>query len=180
MIDSKSMSIATKRIVFVIFGLLLLSGCADTGKDAAEFSNVDIMFAEMMIPHHEQAIVLSDIASTNSSNPEIQKLAESIRGAQAPEIDQMASWPGVDSMGHAGHMMDGMLSETEIEELRAASGVEFDRLFLEGMIKHHKGALDMAEMVLDSKNSEVAALARAIVDTQTREIAEMEALLALR
>lgn len=171
---------ATKRVVFAVLGLLLLSGCADTGEGTAEFSKVDIMFAEMMIPHHEQAIVMSDIAITNSSDPEIQKLAQAIRSAQAPEIDQMASWPGVDSMGHAGHMMDGMLSEAEIEELRAASGVAFDRLFLEGMIKHHKGALDMAEMVLDSKNSEVAALARAIVDVQTLEIAEMERLLALR
>lgn len=171
---------ATKRVVFAVLGLLLLSGCADAGEGTAEFANVDIMFAEMMIPHHEQAIVMSDIAITNSSDPEIQKLAQAIRSAQAPEIDQMASWPGVDSMGHAGHMMDGMLSEAEIEELRAASGVAFDRLFLEGMIKHHKGALDMAEMVLDSKNSEVAALARAIVDVQTLEIAEMERLLALR
>jgi uncharacterized protein (DUF305 family) len=171
---------AIKSVAFALLNLLLLSGCAASSENSAEFSKVDIMFAEMMIPHHEQAVVMSDIALTNSSNPEIQTLAESIRGAQAPEIEQMASWPGVDSMGHAGHMMDGMLSEAEIEELRAASGAEFDRLFLEGMIKHHKGALEMAEMVLDSDNAEVATLAKAIVDAQTREIAEMEALLSLR
>lgn len=169
-----------RKFAFVFLSALLLTGCAETSETSSEFSNVDIMFAEMMIPHHEQAIVMSDIALTNSSAPEIQELAEEIRSAQAPEIDQMASWPGVNPMSHAGHMMDGMLSEAEIERLRLSSGAEFDRLFLEGMIEHHKGALDMAEMVLDSKNPEVATLAKKIVDAQTREIAEMEALLALR
>ena len=134
------------------------------------------MFAEMMIPHHEQAIEMSDIALKNSTNREVLALAQEIKDAQAPEIEQMKSW-GASSMAHMGHMMDGMLSDEEISELTAAKGSDFDRLFLEGMIKHHEGAIDMAEMVIDSKNAEVAALANAIIETQRAEITTMKELL---
>ena len=134
------------------------------------------MFAEMMIPHHEQAIELSDLALANSQDPEILKLAQEIKAEQAPEIEQMKSW-GASSMAHAGHVMDGMLSEEEMQTLKGSKGLAFDRLFLEGMIKHHEGAIDMAEMVTDSKNSEVATLAKGIIDTQRAEIEKMKALL---
>ena len=130
----------------------------------------------MMIPHHEQAIEMSNLALMNSQDPEILKLAQEIKDAQAPEIEQMKSW-GASSMAHAGHMMDGMLSEDEINELSAAKGSDFDRLFLEGMIKHHEGAIDMATMVTDSKNPEVAALAKVIIETQRAEISLMKNLL---
>ena len=130
----------------------------------------------MMIPHHEQAIEMSDLALKNSTNPEVLALAQEIKDAQAPEIEQMKSW-GASSMAHMGHMMDGMLSDEEMSALAAASGSEFDRLFLEGMIKHHEGAIDMAEMVIDSKNAEVAALANAIIEAQRAEIATMKELL---
>ena len=130
----------------------------------------------MMIPHHEQAIEMSDFALKNSTNPEILALAQEIKDAQAPEIEQMKSW-GASSMAHMGHMMDGMLSDEEMSALAAASGSEFDRLFLEGMIKHHEGAIDMAEMVIDSKNAEVAALANSIIEAQRAEIATMKELL---
>ena len=133
------------------------------------------MFAEMMIPHHQQAIEMSDLALKNSTNPEVLALAQEIKDAQAPEIEQMKSW-GASSMAHMGHMMDGMLSDEEMSAL-AASGSEFDRLFLEGMIKHHEGAIEMAEMVIDSKNAEVAALANAIIEAQRAEIATMKELL---
>lgn len=134
------------------------------------------MFAEMMIPHHQQAIEMSDLALKNSTNPEILALAQEIKDAQAPEIEQMKSW-GASSMAHMGHTMDGMLSDEEMSELAAARGGEFDRLFLEGMIKHHEGAIDMAEMVIDSKNAEVAALANSIIEAQRAEIATMKELL---
>lgn len=74
-------------------------------------------------------------------------------------------------------MMNGMLSDDEIRELEKARGVEFDRLFLEGMIKHHEGAIDMAEDVADSTNKEVAKLAKSIISTQRAEIEYMKELL---
>ena len=160
--------------VFLLFIALLMTGCASQSNSG--YSSQDIMFAEMMIPHHEQAIEMSDLALKNSTNPEVISLAKQIKEAQAPEIEQMKSW-GASSMAHAGHMMDGMLSDEEISTLAAATGNEFDKLFLEGMIKHHEGAIDMAEMVIDSKNSEVAALAKAIVETQRVEISTMKNLL---
>jgi uncharacterized protein (DUF305 family) len=135
------------------------------------------MFAEMMIPHHEQAVEMSDLALVNSQNPEILSLAETIKAAQEPEIAQMKSWDGVDAEAHMGHSMMGMLDKEEIKELKDASGSEFDRLFLQGMIKHHEGAIEMARDVEDSENPEVAKLAREIIKAQQAEIKEMQELI---
>ena len=134
------------------------------------------MFAEMMIPHHQQAIEMSDLALQNSEDSEVRALAQQIKDAQAPEIEEMKTW-GASRNAHMGHMMDGMLSGEEMEALRSARGAEFDRLFLEGMIKHHEGAIDMAEMVVDSKNLDVSALAKAIIEAQRTEISTMKELL---
>ncbi len=141
---------------------------------------MDLMFAQMMIPHHEQAIVMSDLILETTTNPDIRALAEQIKGAQAPEIEQMKGW--LDDANTSHQMdhdmgMDGMLSASEMAELEAATGVERDRLFLEGMIAHHEGAIQMADMIIDSQNAEARALADAIVTGQTAEIATMTALL---
>ena len=156
----------------------LLSGCATGDSSNTSFSADDQMFAAMMIPHHEQAIEMADIALGKSTGPEILALANEIKAAQDPEIEQMKSW-GSSKMGsHAGHMMDeGMLTDDEIAQLKGASGAEFDRLFLEGLIKHHQGAIQMADMVIDSANEEAALLGKAIVESQSAEIERMRQLL---
>ena len=167
-----------KRLGLALVSLLILTGCATSSENSnGAFSSQDIMFAEMMIPHHEQAIEMSDLAFSNTTNPDVLALAEQIRGAQEPEIELMKSWPGVDLGGHAGHTMMGMLDENEMEMLRVTTGADFDRLFLEGMIKHHEGAIDMAEMINDSRNPEVAKLGKAIIESQSSEIAAMKVLL---
>jgi uncharacterized protein (DUF305 family) len=166
-----------RRALLVVIGALLLSGCASSSQSNSEFSPSDINFAEMMIPHHEQAIEMSDIAFKNTTNPAVLQLAREIKNAQAPEIDLMKSWPGVKESTHAGHMMDGMLSDDELDALREASGTEFDRLFLQGMIKHHQGAIEMAMDVKDSKSKVVADLSAAIIKQQEIEIAAMNELL---
>jgi uncharacterized protein (DUF305 family) len=120
---------------------------------------------------------MSDIAFKNTTNTEVLQLAQEIKDAQAPEIDLMKSWPGVKESTHAGHMMDGMLSEDELDALREASGTEFDRLFLQGMIKHHQGAIEMAMDVKDSESKVVADLSAAIIKQQEIEIAAMNELL---
>ena len=76
-------------------------------------------------------------------------------------------------------MMDGMLSDEQIQELRDSEGATFDRLFLEGMILHHEGAIKMAQKVIGSTNKEVAALAAAIIEAQEKEIAFMKELIKL-
>ena len=166
-----------KKLLLLIVSALLLSGCATTPTANSLFSAEDLKFAEEMIPHHEQAVLMSDIALTNSTSDEILALARDIKAAQAPEIEQMGSWQGVRASTHMGHMMDGMLSEEQIQQLRDSEGVTFDRLFLEGMIAHHQGAIKMAEKVTGSKNKDVAALATSIIETQEKEIAFMQELI---
>ena len=166
-----------KKFFLILFSILLLTGCATAPKANSQFSKSDLKFAEEMIPHHEQAILMSDIALTNSTSEEVLALARDIKAAQAPEVELMGSWQGVRTSTHMGHTMDGMLSEAEIQNLRDAEGATFDRIFLEGMIKHHEGAIKMAQKVLDSKNVEVAALAAAIIEAQEKEIAFMQELI---
>ena len=165
-----------KRVALGIL-MFFLSGCAAGADSASDFSSNDLMFAAMMVPHHEQAIVMSDLALKNSSNPQVLALATEIKNAQAPEIEQMKSWGDLDMGSHAGHGMSGMLSDRELQELESATGADFDRLFLEGMIKHHEGAIEMAEMVTDSQNPEVSALAKRIIKAQKAEIELMKELL---
>jgi uncharacterized protein (DUF305 family) len=150
------------------------------------------MFAQMMIPHHEQAIEMADLAPARTSSPQVLALAEDIAAAQGPEIDLMAGWlqswgeevptPG-SSTDHAGHGMGdgsmmGMMSAEDMAALAAANGAEFDRMWLAMMIAHHEGAVVMAEQVRDSSLAPVRDLADAIIAGQTAEIAQMQALLA--
>ena len=153
---------------------------AVSSEDAA-FSAADVMFAQMMIPHHQQAVDLGEIASTRAQSPEVIELAQQIAQEQAPEIALMKSW--LENAGASEHMdhemaMDGMLTDAELETLKKASGAEFDRLFLTGMIAHHEGAVAMAQDVIDSENPDVAELAKAIIESQTAQIEYMKELLA--
>lgn len=172
---------------------LVLSGCATAfsggmgGRDLPDDVNAsDVMFAQMMIPHHEQAIEMADLVlDTPDIDPAVVDLATEIKAAQGPEIEQMEQWLddwGMPSMpgGHGGHGgMDGMLSDDELQRLDDAEGDEATRLFLEGMIEHHEGAIDMADDVIDDgENPDVRALAEVIITTQQAEIDLMRDLLA--
>lgn len=143
--------------------------------------DADIMFLQMMIPHHEQAIEMSRLASSNGASPAVQQLAEAIASAQAPEIEQMRAWlEGVhapDMMGH-GHMpMSGVLSASQMSELASARGAEFDRLYIEGMIGHHQGAVQMAQdELVAGEDPKVIALAKQIIASQTAEITQMQSM----
>ncbi|GAA1411520.1 DUF305 domain-containing protein [Oerskovia paurometabola] len=156
----------------------------DTGADAAGANDADVMFAQMMIPHHEQALVMSRIVlDTEGVDPAVVDLATRIESAQEPEIATMegflAEWGASTTGDHSGHEMDGMLSDEEIQALEAADAATVSRLFLEGMIAHHEGAVDMAEAELaDGENAEALALAQEIIDAQEQEIQEMRELLA--
>lgn len=149
--------------------------------DSSEFSNSDLMFAQMMIPHHQQAIEMSELAQTSAADQRVKDLAAVIASEQGPEIEQMESW--LEATGTPAHMdhdmgMSGMVSEAQMAELAQASAAEFDRLFLELMILHHEGAIDMAQMIIDSDNTEVRGLGEAIVASQTEQIGYMKSLLA--
>jgi uncharacterized protein (DUF305 family) len=144
------------------------------------FSGADIMFAQMMIPHHQQAVDMGTLAETRAMNPKVQELAASIKREQAPEILQMTSWlKKANAPLEMGHQMGmgGMMTEEQMAALEKASGTEFDKLYLAGMIAHHEGAIHMAQMVVDSNNTEAKALAEAIISSQTKQISHMRSLL---
>lgn len=154
-----------------------------TGSGSASgFQGNDIMFAQMMIPHHEQAVEISNFALLTSKNSEVLTLAKDIRDAQAPEILQMKGWLKKSNssldMGHSmGGGMGGMLSESEVTTLKNATGKTFDTLFLNGMIAHHEGAIHMTLMIKDSANPEVKTLGGNIVTSQTAQITLMKDML---
>ena len=156
------------------------SGHGSSSKESSsKYSADEIMFAQMMIPHHEQAVTMSELAFTNTTNPEILALAIDIRDAQAQEISQMRSWIG-NKTGHDADShnmtMGGMLTDEDLETLASLKGEAFDQFFLTSMIAHHEGALDMVEMIKDSTKSEVSTLAANIVKSQSAEIEAMKAL----
>jgi uncharacterized protein (DUF305 family) len=185
----------TAIFVAIITGLIIVIGFQFVNKNedempmshmghgmsqTKEFSGADIMFAQMMIPHHEQALLMSGFAETRSSNEEVKKLARQIYAEQEPEIAQMKLWlEKTNSSMDMGHDMgmNGMLTDSEIEAMKSVTGKAFDRLFLEGMIAHHEGAIHMAEMIVDSDNTEAKKLGQSIQVTQQREIDLMKEML---
>jgi len=151
-------------------------------------NDADTMFAQMMIVHHEGAIEMADVAVEQANSEEVRSLAERISAAQGPEIEQMTSWletwgeetspMGHEGMDHGGMDMEGLSQEEAMGELESLSGAEFDQRFLELMIAHHRGAVDMAQAELDGgENPEALDLAETIIDDQQAEITEMEELL---
>lgn len=163
------------------------STSASTGTPTAvaieEHNSADTMFAQMMIPHHEQAVEMSDIMLAKSSlDPKIETLARDIKAAQGPEIQKMTDWltgwSEPTSMA-VSHGMDGMMTESDLDKLKAAQGTEASKLFLTQMIAHHEGAVDMARTeVAEGENADAVALAKDIVSSQESEIKEMKDLLA--
>ncbi|MET9951795.1 DUF305 domain-containing protein [Streptomyces sp. NPDC006339] len=158
---------------------------AGTGTGTGAFNDADVTFAQMMIPHHEQALQMAKLADGRAEDPEIKKLVGEIEKAQDPEIQKMKSWlktwgkpesPG--HGGHGGHGMAGMVSDTDMADLAAAKGKEFDRKFAELMIAHHEGAVQMAKTEQkDGKDAAAKKVADDVVRTQAAEIAELKKIL---
>ena len=167
---------------------LVIAACGSGSSDTASpaFNDDDVMFAQMMIPHHEQAIELADIALDPAvgASDDVRKLATDIKSAQDPEIERMTSlltsWeqpltadPSVDH----GSMMKGMLTVEELDALGTLVGAEFDRAWLEAMIAHHEGAVGMATEVRETGiNPDIAELADDVATTQSSEIQLMTSL----
>jgi uncharacterized protein (DUF305 family) len=188
----------------LLAGVLAVAGCSsgDTATNrsgsstastaqASVHDDADVAFAQAMVVHHRQAIEMARLAQDRSQNPEVLDLAERIEAAQAPEIETLTGWlqdwgaepsgsMGDGSMAHGdmGHGMGGMMSEEDMRALENATGEEFDRLFLQMMIKHHTGAVEMAGTeIADGRKPDAVELARTIQRTQNDEIAEMQQLL---
>jgi len=153
--------------------------------EAGSFNDQDVMFAQMMTGHHQQAIEMSDMLLAKTGVEEnVTQFAEKIKAAQEPEIETMTGWleswgESTDSMSGMDHGSDGMMSDDDMNALEQADGASAGKLFLEQMIQHHQGAIDMAQTEVDSgENADAVALAKKIVSDQTAEIAEMQTMLA--
>jgi uncharacterized protein (DUF305 family) len=160
----------------------------------AELNATDVAFAQGMIPHHAQAIVMADMALTQSTDPDVTKLATEIKAAQAPEIEQLTNWletwgqPVPDSTGESGAdhsmdgmdgmMMSGMMSDADMTRLENTTGADFDTMWLKMMIQHHEGAITMArDEVTGGKYGPTKSMAESIITSQQVEIDAMTKLL---
>lgn len=190
---------ATAFAALAIAGSLALTACGggdDDSSDAAAteapgagFNDADVLFAQSMIPHHEQAIEMAEIALDPAigAGPEVLDLASRIQAAQDPEIKLMTGWLTAwgepvqmdTSDGHDMSSMEGMMSADDMGALGAMNGTAFDQMWMQMMIAHHEGAIAMATDVrTDGSDPNVASLADAIIAAQQAEIDEMNGLLA--
>ena len=160
--------------------------------ESADWNLADATYLTMMVPHHRQALDLADLAETRAADPRVRAIARAIDAGQSREIVVMATWlvdhgqpeptlEDVEAMtamaGSPGGMV-GMLSPAQMADLAEADGEAFDRLFLQGMIAHHRGALLMAEEVLTTgEDIRVSEMATEVVAGQSGEIRRMEDLL---
>lgn len=186
----------------LLAGIVVLAGCSDgagesrsdsagtassatSATQAADFNDADVAFAQGMIPHHEGALMMAEVAVDRATDPRVVELAERIEAGQDPEIDLMTGWledwgqPLEDASGDMGGMDHGSddMSGMDIEAM-PGPGPEFDRMWLEAMIEHHRGAVQMAQTESrDGQNAEALELAQLITETQNAEIAEMQQLL---
>ncbi|MFD8035625.1 DUF305 domain-containing protein [Streptomyces sp. NPDC059717] len=199
---------STRRIAaagVVAVGALLLSACSSDSNDmgsmnhgsshssspavtatatAAAYNDADVHFAQMMIPHHEQAVEMAKLADGRAADSEIKNIASKIEKAQDPEIKTMTGWlqswgkptamgdmPGMD-------MGDGMMSDKDMKELEAMKGTEFDKMFAQMMIDHHNGAISMAKPEQkDGKNADAVKMAGDIVTGQSAEVTQLQSIL---
>lgn len=156
----------------------------DAEVEAPAANAADVTFMQLMIPHHHQALEMSALARTRASDPQVASLARRIAGAQGPEIVAMSGWLTARDhhvpeahRSHRGHdhsAMAGMLSQRRMDELAAAQGTAFDRLFLAGMTQHHRGAVEMAETeLLEGSDTLALELAADIAAGQRAEIGRM-------
>jgi uncharacterized protein (DUF305 family) len=185
---------------------LTLTGCSDGDDDAsprptipssAEFNDADVAFATEMIPHHAQALLMVDMTRGRTLDPEFEALTEQILAAQAPEIELMTDWledwdqpvpetqrdhmhaDGDSGMGMDSDDMPGMMSDDDLTELDGVHGSGFEDMWLRMMIEHHEGAIEMArDEQRDGEYPATLDLAESIESSQTKEIEQMESMLA--
>jgi uncharacterized protein (DUF305 family) len=186
-------------VVFVAALVMPLAACGGSTKTstavpaaagkAGAHNDADVAFAQGMIPHHEQAIEMADIAldPTVGASVKITALAKAIKAAQDPEIKTMKAWltawgkdasGGMAGMDHSGSgAMPGMMTADDMTKLGKAKAAEFDTMWATMMIAHHQGAIEQANTEIKGGSSaEAKSLAAEIVKAQTAEIKEMKAL----
>ena len=191
-------------LALTLGGTLAACGDDNTDKPASaqvsttQHDDADVTFATDMIPHHAQALSMVDLTQGRPLDPAVQKLAVGIRDAQAPEIETMVQWltqwgkdipqtsrdhahadmHGMSGMGGSDETMPGMMSAADMEELQRSSDADFQDMWLEMMIKHHQGAVEMAKTeIANGRYKPAVDLAKQIIASQSKEIATMRGML---
>jgi uncharacterized protein (DUF305 family) len=164
------------------------TSAAASASASTDVNKADVTFVQGMIPHHEQAVEMAELALDPRAqvSPPVKDLATRVQQAQDPEIQQMRTWlrtwgeEEMDTSGDmTGHAMEGMMSASDMDSLEQASGPTFDQRWMEMMIEHHEGAISVAQKVkTDGSNPDVKALADQIITAQQTEIDEMRGLMA--
>ncbi|MEU5612805.1 DUF305 domain-containing protein [Streptomyces sparsogenes] len=156
---------------------------AAKAKDDDSPNSADFTYVRMMIQHHRQALVMTDLVADRAESSKIKRLARRISAGQKPEIEAMKGWlrtNGGTADHEGGHIhgdMPGMATQDQLDRLRAARGADFDKLFLELMITHHEGAISMASDVLaQGNNVRVEEMADDVIAQQGAEIQRMRQL----
>ncbi|WP_182066531.1 DUF305 domain-containing protein [Curtobacterium sp. ME12] len=165
------------------------SSSSESSSSVASHNGQDVMFTQQMLPHHQQAVEMSDMLLAKGSGVEadVVTLAKQIKAEQAPEITTMTGWlkswneptqmPSTSGMDHPS--MSGMMSDSDMQDLQDASPRDAGKLYLEQMIQHHTSAVDMARTdFTKGKNADTVALAKSIVTSQTEQITQMRDMLA--
>ena len=158
-----------------------------------DHTQADVTFAQQMVPHHRQAVEMAKLVPSHSTNQKVLELASQIQQAQDPEIQKMTGWlqtwgapapttgmnmPGMNMPGMDHGSMPGMMTSDDMTKLGQVKGAAFNRLWLQMMIQHHQGAVEMAKTELQQgASNEAKQLAQQIIDTQQKEIATMSQLL---
>jgi uncharacterized protein (DUF305 family) len=145
----------------------------------------DVKFMQGMIGHHAQAVEMVALINDRTATPALKQLGLRIQVSQEDEMNMMRSWlqargekvPGPHSHHEPGGFMPGMLTPEEMQQLADAKGKEFDRLFLQGMIKHHAGAITMVDELFKTpgagQDGEIFAFASDVDSDQRMEIDRM-------
>ncbi|GAA5699799.1 hypothetical protein Save01_00594 [Streptomyces avermitilis] len=168
------------------------SASSSSSSSSGRFNGADVTFAQQMIPHHQQAVEMAELAEGRASDQDVKDLAAAIEKAQDPEISTMRGWlkswgrpgsstaSGMPGMQHGagGTDMAGMMSDEHMTALKAAQGTAFDKMFAQMMIDHHEGAITMAEDEQKSgRSADAKKLAGTVITNQTAEIAKMNRIL---
>jgi uncharacterized protein (DUF305 family) len=183
-------------VAVLVAGLLgVVTASASAGPAAVTYNDADVMFTGMMIPHHYQALVLSDLVPDRSSDTQVESLASRIHLEQGLEIGTMRGWQGSNGLPKTDPVTSyeemladpemveemGLATPEELAELEPLSGNEFDVLFLTLMIKHHEGAIRMLrDVLLHGQDLNLQQQAQDMMSTQRAQVAIMQDMLATK
>lgn len=195
-----------RRMVAAIGAAVLLAGCGGSSEghgggtaettpsdapvitgEPAGFNADDIAFANNIIPHHKQAIALAGLVPERSTDAELIELASKMAAEQQPEVNVLnvllVQWGEIPQLGAGapdgyGQHLQGMVDDATMEKLKSLRGPEFDSLWLQSMISHHQGAIEMAKAeIANGENVDAVSMAKTMVASQEAEIGQMRKML---